>query len=115
MPQWELISTGPDANLLRLSGDWGVEQAEELHQVFLQALEGARRLDVDMEKVGGVDLSFFQVVYAALKNGQGAHVGIVNVPEALAAKAAAMGFSPRHVPDNLWKGATHGQTHHDRG
>lgn len=115
MAHWELIETDPDVRLLKLSGDWGVERAEELHQVLLQAVEGAKRLHVDMEGVAEVDLSFFQIMCSALKWKKNSEFSAVNVPEGLAVKARSTGFSPGCALENFWKGAVHGQTHHDRG
>jgi len=115
MAQWELVAVDTDARRLTLTGDWGVERAEELHQAFLQAFDGARRLEVDMAQVSDVDLTFFQVICAATKGAADRELRAVNVPDSIAVKAEAMGFSPRHTSGNFWKGVMHGQTHHDRG
>lgn len=115
MAQWELIETAPSERLLKLSGDWNVEKAEDLHKAFLHAMRDANRLQVDMGEVGAVDLTFFQVVHSALKSCKDTALEAVNIPSALARKAEMMGFSPRHISDTFWKGAVHVQTHHDRG
>lgn len=115
MASWDVTEIQPGLRELKLSGDWGVDKAGDLHKAFTQALDGAKRVRIDMADLGSVDLSFFQVLYSARKTFDGGEITAENVPDALAARAEAMGFNPKHVSDAFWKGVVHGQAHHDRG
>ncbi len=115
MASWDVTEIQPGLRRLKLAGDWGVDKAKDLHKAFAQALDGARRVQIDMADMGSVDLSFFQVLSSARKTFAGEEITAENVPDDLAARAEAMGFNPKHASDTFWKGVVHGQAHHDRG
>lgn len=108
MGEWEISAPEPTTRLLKLSGRWGVEGAEELHQAFTQALEqsvGDIALRVDLGDLEDVDLTFFQVVGSAAKSTGSHELHFVNIPEHVMTKAEWIGFAPRHVGGIFRKGA----------
>jgi anti-anti-sigma regulatory factor len=108
MGEWEISAPEPTTRLLKLSGRWGVEGAEELHQAFTQALEqsvGGVALHVDLEGLEDVDLAFFQVLGSAVKSMGSNELHFMNIPEHVMTKAEWIGFAPRHVSGIFRKGA----------
>ncbi|GAB6058202.1 STAS domain-containing protein [Desulfonatronum parangueonense] len=104
MAQWEILDQDTATRVIKLSGRWGVESAEELHQAFLRAVDGPALLQVDMEAVEDVDLSFFQIVSGAFKTMEQGKMQVVNIPEHIIDKADRMGFLPRHSSGIFGKG-----------
>ena len=109
MGEWEISAPEPATRLLKLSGRWGVEGAEELHQAFTHLLEQATdvgvALHVDLEGLEDVDLTFFQVLGSAAKSMGSNELHFVNIPEHVMKKAEWIGFAPRHVSGIFRKGA----------
>ncbi len=52
-------------NVLRLAGRLGIENANELKRVLVEALEGSRGLELDVSAVESADLACMQVLCAA--------------------------------------------------
>ncbi|SDB03200.1 STAS domain-containing protein [Desulfonatronum thiosulfatophilum] len=104
MAQWEILNNDATTRVFKLSGRWGVESAEELHQAFLQAVDGSVLLQVDMEAVEDVDLSFFQIICGAFKTMEEGRMQFVKIPEHIISKADRMGFLPRHSSGIFGKG-----------
>ena len=108
MGDWAISAPEPTTRLLKLSGRWGVEGAEELHQAFTRALEqsaGDVALHVDLEGLEDVDLTFFQVLDSAAKTIGSNELHFMNIPENVMTKAEWIGFTPRHVTGIFRKGA----------
>ncbi|WP_031385694.1 STAS domain-containing protein [Desulfonatronum thiodismutans] len=108
MGEWAISAPESATRLLKLSGRWGVEGAEELHQAFTQALEqsvGDVAIHVDLEDLEDVDLTFFQVLGSAAKSMGSKELYFVNIPEHVMTKAEWIGFAPRHVSGIFRKGA----------
>lgn len=109
MGEWTISAPEPATRLLKLSGRWGVEGAEELHQGFTQFFEQATdagvALHVDLEGLEDVDLTFFQILNAAARSRQADELQFMNIPEHVMTKAEWIGFSPRHVIGIFRKGA----------
>ncbi len=109
MGAWEISTPDPTTRLLKLSGRWGVEGAEELHQAFTQLLEQATdvgvALRVDLEGLEDVDLTFFQILDSAAKSMGSNELQFMNIPEHAMTKAEWIGFAPRHATGIFRKGA----------
>lgn len=109
MGEWEISTPEPTTRLLRLSGRWGVEGAEELHRAFTQLLEqatdGGIALHVDLEALDDVDLTFFQILGSAAKSMGSSELQFMNIPEHVMTKAEWTGFAPRHGTGIFRKGA----------
>lgn len=105
MPQWEILTPDASVRVLKLSGRWGVEKAEELHRAFLQAMEGTVPLEVDLEEVEDGDLTFFQIISAAHKTAAKGRLKFVKIPEHMSTKAENTGFAPKHTPGIFGQGA----------
>ncbi len=119
MGEWEISIPEPTTRLLKLSGRWGVEGAEELHRGFTQALEqateGGAALHVDLGEVEDGDVTFFQLLVSAAKTLGPEGPRFMNIPESIMAKAERMGFASRHGDGIFRKGVEDVQTNLDRG
>ncbi len=100
---------------LSFEGTLDIERAREVYQKVEQALASGPELRVDMGGVEDVDLSFLQIVCAALKEAdkQGKQVLFSSVPEEIRRKAAKMGFTREHTGGFFWEGGAHAQKDYD--
>ncbi|WP_045220223.1 STAS domain-containing protein [Desulfonatronum thioautotrophicum] len=119
MGEWTLTAPGAETRLMRVSGRWGVDAAEELHQAFLQTvnevLDAGAQLHVDLQGLEDGDLTFFQVIDSVTKSLDVQQLRFMNIPEQILNKAEQAGFAPRHVNGIFRKGVEDVQADHDRG
>ena len=51
--------------IITIDGDLSLQYAKELKELFHQAINETNTIRIDLEKVSYIDLSFFQLLYAA--------------------------------------------------
>jgi ABC-type transporter Mla MlaB component len=52
---------------IRLTGDWGIEDAPELHQLLADTLTDADRVVLNIQQMGSLDITTMQVICSACK------------------------------------------------
>ncbi len=81
--------------LLRLEGDFNMTAAGELKKVLLEGLASGQALQLDLERVGLIDITFLQLLWAAERIASQTGSGLVSsVSEAVAEAARGAGFTP---------------------
>ncbi|HUN85883.1 MAG TPA: STAS domain-containing protein [Terracidiphilus sp.] len=84
-----------DANLIRLEGEIDIDDAAELKERLLQALERGGELLVSLEDAGSLDVTAMELLWAAARDAgaKGMKVELAGpVPEALTASFCDAGF-----------------------
>lgn len=89
---------------VRLEGEIGLGEAVELKRTLLEGLASGRKLHLDMECAGAIDVTFMQLLQSALREARGAGTGIaLNLSGAAENALRNAGFRPL-VEAAAWSG-----------
>jgi anti-anti-sigma factor len=81
--------------VIRLEGEVGIASAAELKKLLLQALASGRELRVDLEGATELDVTAWQLLWAAEREARGSGVGFAlagRLPEKISAAVRDAGF-----------------------
>ena len=80
-------------SVIRLEGEFTVTSAAELKDFLLEGLASGKRLLLDLEQAGEIDITLMQLLWAAGREGYRAGIGMaIRVSDAAAAAARDAGF-----------------------
>jgi anti-anti-sigma regulatory factor len=88
-------------SLLLFEGDITISSAAELKNLILEALASRRELRVDLGKVSDLDVTIWQLLWAAERETRGRGTGFTvvgNVPEEIFEASRAIGFEKFPFP-----------------
>ncbi len=95
MSEYKLVSIDKNSFRLHLAGQIGISHAKSIKNSLLSALKEGKSLEINLEKIEGIDLAGLQLLCAAAKTAEAAKKKLTlnkKIPQCFASALLESGF-----------------------